>query len=60
MKTKISESQAIQFALQLMIFILPFTSFEFTAAQIQAAAFIAGSIAAFTWNQRRKDKINAK
>jgi len=58
-KTKISESQVVQFVLQFLMFIIPFTSIQMTPAQMQAAAALAGMIAAFTWNQRRKDKKNA-
>lgn len=56
-KTKISESQIVQGVLQLLIFIIPFTSIEMTSAQMQAAAGLAGFIAVFAWNQRRKQKV---
>ena len=58
-KTKISESQIVQGVLQLIIFIVPFTSLELSQAQMQAAAALAGMIAMFTWNQRRKQKAES-
>ncbi len=57
-KTKISESQVMQFVLQLLMFVIPFTSIQMTPEQMQAAAGIAGMIAVFTWNQRRKQKAD--
>lgn len=55
-KTIISESQIVQGILQLFIFIIPFTSIVMTPEQMQAAAALAGFIAVFAWNQRRKHK----
>ena len=55
-KTKISESQIVQGLLQLLIFIIPFTSIVMTPDQMQAAASLSGLIAVFAWNQRRKQK----
>lgn len=59
-KTKISESQIVQGLLQLLIFIIPFTSIVMTPGQMQAAAALGGMIAVFAWNQRRKQKAEEK
>lgn len=55
-KTGQSESQIAQGVLQLLIFIVPFTSIVLSPAQMQAASLLAASIAMFAWNARRKQK----
>jgi len=58
-KTGISESQIVQGVLQLLIFVIPFTSLALTSAQMQAAAALSGAIAMFAFNQRRKQKVES-
>jgi len=58
-KTGISESQLVQGVLQALILIVPFFGVEMTIEQMQAAATLAGMIAAFTWAQRRKQKVKS-
>ncbi len=59
-KTKITESQIVQFILQGLIFIIPFTAIELTQAQMQAAAGLGGAIAIFAIRQRSKMKAAEK
>lgn len=55
-KTKITESQIVQFILQALVFIIPFTTIELTQAQMQAAAGLGGFLAMFAIRQRMKMK----